>query len=104
MSKWTHRFGGMLVVFFILMAYALDGAHAAAPSPAKAKSAHAHAASVRAAPMYLRTDALAQLCGAHRDVAPTMDARLLSALLSALRAQPEHLGELCELWHSYREI
>jgi hypothetical protein len=99
-SLLQRRLGVVAVVVVALGAAVPDARAASAPSASR------HLTGTQLAPVHrlqIRTDALSELCGAHKDVAPMMDAYVLSALLQAVRERPSLVSRLCEYWHSYRE-
>jgi hypothetical protein len=96
-----RRLGAVTLVFAAFGASAPGALAASAPSASHPLS-ETHLAPAHR--LQVRTDALSELCGTHKDVAPKMDAYVLSALLRAVRKRPSLVPRLCEYWHSYREI
>jgi hypothetical protein len=112
----ADRFGPLLAFAWLLLVLVLGAAldaeavpiahsaNATTQGATSVQEARVDAASDAALLQRVHTNGMADVCGEHPDVAPTVQLVTYRALLAALRAEPRLRGEACRIWRSYREI
>lgn len=114
-SSFADRFGPTLTLLGMLFVFLLGGMldSNAAPLVPDSESATLEWVSTlsptetsheAALLQRVHTYGMADVCGEHPDVAPTVQLGTYRALLAALRAEPRLIREACRVWRSYREI